>query len=62
MEALCDRGILSDNKTALSEIAYYNFIQRQMAVSYTHLLGMLAGLAPAYRAMAIKPIEAIRDE
>jgi hypothetical protein len=23
---------------------------------------MLAGLAPAYRAMAIKPIEAIRDE
>jgi putative ABC transport system permease protein len=26
------------------------------------LLGMLAGLAPAYRALAIKPIEAIRDE
>ncbi len=26
------------------------------------LLGMLAGLAPAYRAMAIRPIEAIRDE
>lgn len=25
-------------------------------------LGLLAGLAPAYRAMAIKPIEAIRDE
>ncbi|WP_294628382.1 ABC transporter permease [uncultured Bacteroides sp.] len=25
-------------------------------------LGMLAGLAPAYRAMAIRPIEAIRDE
>ncbi len=25
-------------------------------------LGILAGLAPAYRAMAIKPIEAIRDE
>ena len=24
--------------------------------------GLLAGLAPAYRAMAIKPIEAIRDE
>lgn len=32
MEALCDRGILSDNKTALSEIAYYNFIQRQMVI------------------------------
>lgn len=26
------------------------------------LLGMFAGLAPAWRAMAIKPIEAIRDE
>ncbi|MGL5937528.1 MAG: ABC transporter permease [Phocaeicola sp.] len=26
------------------------------------ILGMLAGLAPAFRAMAIKPIEAIRDE
>lgn len=26
------------------------------------ILGVLAGLAPAYRAMAIKPIEAIRDE
>ena len=25
-------------------------------------LGVLAGLAPAYRAMAIKPIDAIRDE
>ncbi len=25
-------------------------------------LGLIAGLAPAYRAMAIKPIEAIRDE
>ncbi len=26
------------------------------------ILGLLSGLAPAYRAMAIKPIEAIRDE
>lgn len=26
------------------------------------ILGVLAGLAPAYRAMAIKPIDAIRDE
>jgi putative ABC transport system permease protein len=26
------------------------------------VLGVLAGLAPAYRAMAIKPIEAIREE
>lgn len=36
-----------------------------MAIGTTGLLmtlGLLAGLAPAYRAMAIKPIEAIRDE
>jgi putative ABC transport system permease protein len=26
------------------------------------VLGMVAGLAPAYRALAIKPIDAIRDE
>ena len=26
------------------------------------VLGLLAGLAPAYRAMSVKPIEAIRDE
>ena len=26
------------------------------------LLGVLAGLAPAYRAMAIKPVDAMRDE
>ena len=26
------------------------------------VLGILAGLAPAFRAMAVKPIEAIRDE
>lgn len=36
-----------------------------MAIGLTLILstlGVLAGLAPAYRAMAIKPIEAIRDE
>lgn len=36
-----------------------------MALGLTAILltlGILAGLAPAYRAMAIKPIEAIRDE
>ena len=47
-------------------------LQNLSSVSYTHLaigtcalliaLGVLAGLAPAYRAMAIKPIEASRDE
>ena len=26
------------------------------------VLGLLAGLAPAYRAMSVKPIDAIRDE
>lgn len=26
------------------------------------LLGLLAGLAPAFRAMAVKPIDAMRDE
>lgn len=30
MEALYDRGIIPDNKTALSKIAYYNFIQTPM--------------------------------
>ena len=30
MEALCDRGIISEDKLVLSKIAYYNFIQRQL--------------------------------
>ena len=29
---------------------------------YEYIQGKLAELAPAYRAMSIKPIEAIRDE
>lgn len=40
-------------------------ISFSLAVGTTLLLivlGLLAGLAPAYRAMAIKPIDAIRDE
>ena len=44
----------------------YNFqVSFGLAVGTCALLaalGVLAGLAPAYRAMAIKPIEAIRDE
>lgn len=32
------------------------------AASFLSILGMLAGLAPAYRAMAIKPVDAMRDE
>ncbi len=32
------------------------------ALAVVALLGVLAGLAPAYRAMAIKPVDAMRDE
>ena len=31
-------------------------------VALLTLLGVVAGLAPAYRAMAIKPVDAMRDE
>lgn len=31
-------------------------------VVFLSVLGMLAGMAPAYRAMAIKPVDAMRDE
>lgn len=45
---------------------YYNFqVSFWMAIGTAAILltlGMLAGLAPAYRAMAVKPIDAIRDE
>ncbi|OPZ42146.1 MAG: hypothetical protein BWY95_02429 [Bacteroidetes bacterium ADurb.BinA104] len=33
-----------------------------LATALLTLLGALAGLAPALRAMAIKPVDAIRDE
>ena len=33
-----------------------------MALCAVMVLGILAGLAPVFRAMAIKPIDAIRDE
>jgi ABC-type antimicrobial peptide transport system, permease component len=46
--------------------SYYNFqVSFGMAIGTAIILltlGMLAGLAPAYRAMAVKPIDAIRDE
>ena len=32
------------------------------AVSLLGVLGVLAGLAPAVRAMGIKPVDAMRDE
>ncbi|MEG1563085.1 MAG: ABC transporter permease [Bacteroides sp.] len=52
--------------STVSDGMSYNFqVSFGMAIGTCALLialGMLAGLAPAYRAMAIKPIEAIRDE
>lgn len=39
-----------------------SFWQAIGACALLLILGLLAGLAPAYRAMSIKPIEAIRDE
>lgn len=51
--------------TAQSDTPVHFQISFWMAVTACFILmilGMLAGLAPAYRAMAIKPIEAIRDE
>ena len=33
-----------------------------LAVSVLALLGLAAGLAPAFRAMAVKPVDAMRDE
>lgn len=41
------------------QISFWGAIAACLIVT---LLGLLAGLAPAYRAMAIKPIEAIREE
>ena len=32
------------------------------AVLLISVLGVLAGLAPAFRAMSIKPVDAMRDE
>lgn len=39
-----------------------SFWQAIGACALLLILGLLAGLTPAYRAMSIKPIEAIRDE
>lgn len=52
-------GVNSSGNDAHFQVSFW------LAISTCALLaalGMLAGLAPAYRAMAIKPIEAIRDE
>ena len=39
-----------------------NFGTAILALSLLALLGILAGLAPAFRAMNIKPVDAMRDE
>ena len=39
-----------------------NFWTAVFATVFLSILGTLAGLAPAYRAMAIKPVDAMRDE
>ena len=39
-----------------------NFWTAIFATVFLSILGTLAGLAPAYRAMAIKPVDAMRDE
>ena len=51
------------NPSGVIEVHYQ--VSFGMAIGTCLLLigmGLLAGLAPAYRAMAVKPIEAIRDE
>ena len=56
---LLEMGVNSDGSDSHFQVSF------GLAIGTCALLialGMLAGLAPAYRAMAIKPIEAIRDE
>jgi putative ABC transport system permease protein len=41
------------------QVDFWTAILAAVAIS---LMGVLAGLAPAARAMAIKPVDAMRDE
>lgn len=56
---VAETGINADGGTAHFQVSFWLAIG---TCALLILLGMLAGLAPAYRAMSIKPIEAIRDE
>ena len=57
---LAEMGTTTDGFTA----AHFqvNFWTAVGAVIMLSLLGVLAGLAPALRAMSIKPVDAMRDE
>lgn len=50
--------IITKNQAAFQ----INFGTAILALALLGLLGILAGLAPAYRAMKIKPVDAMRDE
>ncbi|MGL4853067.1 MAG: ABC transporter permease [Phocaeicola sp.] len=56
---LTETGLAQTGSNAHFQISFWMAIGACVVLL---LLGMLAGLAPAFRAMAIKPIEAIRDE
>lgn len=54
--------VLQGMETGTGSSFQISFAMAMSACLILLVLGMLAGLMPAYRAMAIKPIEAIRDE
>ncbi|WP_300794336.1 ABC transporter permease [uncultured Bacteroides sp.] len=56
---IVEQALSSPTSAAHFQISFWGAIG---ACILLLILGLLAGLAPAFRAMAIKPIEAIRDE
>ena len=56
---LMDMGMESSGKPACFQVDFGLAVGAAVLVV---LLGITAGIAPAFRAMTIKPIEAIRDE
>jgi putative ABC transport system permease protein len=56
---LVERGLQDDTSGATFQISFSIAVG---AATLLALLGVLAGLAPTIRAMAIKPVDAIRDE
>ncbi|MDY5947165.1 MAG: ABC transporter permease, partial [Prevotella sp.] len=45
--------------TAHYQIGFWTAVA---AVAFISMLGVVAGLAPALRAMSVKPVDAMRDE